>query len=398
MHFASSKLPLSLLISLVINIEIHRVMEDINKGNSFFVDEEYDKALECYDRACKTDPQSYEAHFKRSQCHHNLNSFNDAIADVNTCIKIDPNNPKAYLKKGQYLFELEEYESALASFEKGQSLDAENSQFKTWVRKTKAELGQSATPTPAAVPTPAPVAVAPVAAKPEQPKLPLPSVGTKVRHEWFDTATNVTVTIFAKFVTASNSKIEIKDKSLSVSFLMATGSEYLFECDLFDPIIVAESTVKYSSMKVEILLKKSRAIKWDDLEYTGATTVSEIDQSTATNTTASTTTGQAPSVVSPYASKKNWDDIDAEDKEGDPLNRVFQDIFSRGSEEQRRAMMKSFVESGGTVLSTNWEDVGQKKVKGAPPKGMEMRGWGNGEIVKDLKKEDEDCSFQTPFY
>jgi hypothetical protein len=31
-------------------------------------------------------------------------------------------------------------------------------------------------------------------------------------------------------------------------------------------------------------------------------------------------------------------------------------------------MMKSFVESGGTVLSTNWEDVGSRQVKGSPPK------------------------------
>ena len=39
-------------------------------------------------------------------------------------------------------------------------------------------------------------------------------------------------------------------------------------------------------------------------------------------------------------------------------------------------MMKSFVESGGTVLSTNWDEVGKKEVKGSPPKGLEMKKWG----------------------
>lgn len=29
----------------------------------------------------------------------------------------------------------------------------------------------------------------------------------------------------------------------------------------------------------------------------------------------------------------------------------------QGDEDQRRAMMKSFVESNGTVLSTNWQEV-----------------------------------------
>lgn len=39
-------------------------------------------------------------------------------------------------------------------------------------------------------------------------------------------------------------------------------------------------------------------------------------------------------------------------------------------------MMKSFVESGGTVLSTNWDEVGKGEVKGSPPAGLEMKKWG----------------------
>lgn len=33
------------------------------------------------------------------------------------------------------------------------------------------------------------------------------------------------------------------------------------------------------------------------------------------------------------------------------------------------------VESNGTVLSTNWKEVGAKKVEGSPPDGMEMKKW-----------------------
>jgi suppressor of G2 allele of SKP1 len=33
------------------------------------------------------------------------------------------------------------------------------------------------------------------------------------------------------------------------------------------------------------------------------------------------------------------------------------------------------VESNGTVLSTNWKDVGKKFVEGSPPTGMEMKQW-----------------------
>jgi len=38
-------------------------------------------------------------------------------------------------------------------------------------------------------------------------------------------------------------------------------------------------------------------------------------------------------------------------------------------------MNKSFVESGGTVLSTNWSEIGKGKVEGKAPDGLEMKKW-----------------------
>ena len=38
-------------------------------------------------------------------------------------------------------------------------------------------------------------------------------------------------------------------------------------------------------------------------------------------------------------------------------------------------MMKSFQESNGTVLSTNWNEVGKEKVEMKPPDSMEFRKW-----------------------
>lgn len=90
----------------------------------------------------------------------------------------------------------------------------------------------------------------------------------------------------------------------------------------------------------------------------------------------------------PSSSKKktDWDklehELEKEEKDekldGDAgLQKFFKQIYSNGTEEQRRAMIKSFQTSGGTVLSTNWSDVASKDYEGKDrpdaPNGMEFR-------------------------
>jgi suppressor of G2 allele of SKP1 len=87
---------------------------------------------------------------------------------------------------------------------------------------------------------------------------------------------------------------------------------------------------------------------------------------------------------------KNWEGISDEilksDKErttdedpnvgGDStLNSFFQKIYADADEDTRRAMMKSFSESGGTTLSTNWDEVKKKSTEVKPPSGSEWKKW-----------------------
>ena len=58
------------------------------------------------------------------------------------------------------------------------------------------------------------------------------------------------------------------------------------------------------------------------------------------------------------------------------VNQFFQKLYASSDEEVRRAMMKSYVESGGTTLSTNWADVSKAPVSIKPPQGSEWKRWG----------------------
>ncbi|KAK8017313.1 SGS domain-containing protein [Apiospora rasikravindrae] len=100
-------------------------------------------------------------------------------------------------------------------------------------------------------------------------------------------------------------------------------------------------------------------------------------QPIATSSTAST------KPVYPTSSKsgpKNWDLIaaeadDEEDESKNDPNAFFQKLYNGADPDSQRAMMKSFVESNGTALSTSWADASQKNYETQPPDGMETKKW-----------------------
>lgn len=64
-----------------------------------------------------------------------------------------------------------------------------------------------------------------------------------------------------------------------------------------------------------------------------------------------------------------------DEEEGDAVNFFFKKLYKDADPDTRRAMMKSYVESNGTALSTNWSQVGQGKVETSPPDGLVAKKW-----------------------
>lgn len=154
------------------------------------------------------------------------------------------------------------------------------------------------------------------------------------------------------------------------------------------------------STKVEISLRKQvPGQKWSALESSPGD-IKLSDRQASTNSTSANTSGP----VYPTSSRhgpKDWDKVASdltqkskskskssskkkekkEEKEsegsdsessasvdsdyaaGDPVDGFFKKLYANADDDTRRAMVKSYVESQGTSLSTNWSEVEKGKVQ-----------------------------------
>jgi suppressor of G2 allele of SKP1 len=214
-------------------------------------------------------------------------------------------------------------------------------------------------------------------------------VAGRIRHEWYQSAGTVVVSVLVKKAAREDVSVQFGPRTLDVDVkLPAVGTTYNLDLDLCDEIVPGECKYEVLGSKVEITLKKrSAGVKWATLEWTGSEAHAGA-MAAGVAGVAVTAAGERPDAGAGSGAKtqgrgyRDWDklavEIAEEEKneklEGDQaLNKLFQDIFANADEDTRRAMNKSFVESGGTVLSTNWKEVGAKTVECTPPDGLEVK-------------------------
>lgn len=385
----------------------------VNEGNEAFMDEDYDGALECYNAALEADPKNYNALVRRSQTFCKLGKFARAVTDAQKAIEISPENPAAYYHKAMACFENEEFGSARKAAKDGLKRKPKAkmaNELELLLQKCQAEIDEedeqsdSDSDMDVVPPQKAPVVAAAAAAVPqkEEPKKeePAPAAaaaapaaaaaaaapaattgpagspaeGTKVRHDWVQNNDAVTITLYIKDTERKDVAVEMEKKSASVTVQMLAGREYSMEWDLFDEIVPEKSTHTVLRTKIEMRLVKAHpGVAWRSLT---------ADASDPADAAFSRPTPPSAAPTSSKNGPKNWDkivsDFEAEEPkpEGDAaLDALFKQIFANGTDEQRRAMVKSYTESGGTVLSTNWDDVKNRHVDGSAPKGQVMHKW-----------------------
>jgi suppressor of G2 allele of SKP1 len=196
------------------------------------------------------------------------------------------------------------------------------------------------------------------------------------RHEFYETDERLTLSVFDKGVNADDVKIEFAPRSVSYK----AGDKSLVLEPLKGQIDVSKCDYTVGKVKVEIRLAKMAMGRWGGL-IGDTPDVLANSSYTATDATASARAKE----------RKNWDSITTnilssekpKSTSEDPnvggdgtVNEFFQKIFADANEDTKKAMMKSYSESGGTTLSTNWEEVSKEKVTVKPPEGQEWKTWG----------------------
>ncbi|KAL5011951.1 hypothetical protein ScPMuIL_010502 [Solemya velum] len=353
--------------------------ELFSKANEEFVNENYGKALKLYTEAVESDDSQDDVFACRAHAYIKLQQYKEAEQDADKAISLNPKNVKAFFRKGIALFHQEKYTGAKEVFSQGQKLDSEDNNFKTWIEKCDAKSSSSLA---ADLATAASAATASPSGQTETspvPSVPVQRVTPPIRQDWYQTATHVVVVILVKQAKKDDLTTDIQEKCLSVKIKPPSADNYSTTLRLAHSIDPTKSSVRVVPSKIEIKLKKNEGLQWSKLE-------SDDKDDTVTIKQISTTgeEGDVHKYPSSSVHKHNWDLIEheveeeekTEQKEGDAaLQNLFQKIYADGNDEVKKAMAKSFYESGGTVLSTNWGEVGGKKVDVKPPDGMEYRQW-----------------------
>lgn len=365
----------------------------IAKGDKELKEKDYLSAIATYSAALKEHLKSFQAFIKRSTAYQKLNNYESAKKDISDAFAVAEGKGKraelgiCYFRLGLIYYAEKNYKLALKNFENAVEFDCPETTVETWRSKCEYDLKKNP-----------PVeqsddedhtellnAVSISEDKSEQSQSKASTnidvinnqapLKVKIRDDWYQTNDSVIITIYAKNIKEQDLQIQFKPTLVSVSFPSSATSEYNYNLDpLFAEIDPENSSSRIYGTKLEITIKKKVPHKWTTLEASG-----EISSNSNKTDDLNSTENKQLGLVYPSSSKKsiNWSafKVNDDDEKEKSENDFFAQLYKDTDDDTRRAMMKSYVESNGTVLTTNWDEAKGKKFETSPPEGMVAKKW-----------------------
>ncbi|KAK7517008.1 SGS domain-containing protein [Phyllosticta citriasiana] len=375
---------------------------------------QYDLAIENYTQALTQLPEAVPYYIGRCTAYQRKSppELEAALKDAEIAVKLAHKRAKreliaeAQLRRAITLFSLGRYKDAEKVLEFSKKYKADDKTAGLWSTKVanklkelpdataesdaqeipKVEVDTGATTVPKGAEKSAEsAATTTTLAEHQKPK------PEQIRHDWYEDSEYVYVTLLAKGIPKDEAVVEIEERSLSISIPTQNHSTYQ---QTFDPLRGSvdpqKSSYNITAYKMEIKLKKANPFKWSKLEapegeaHPATTSATEPEP----HSSAKQATTAAPSYPSSSRSgPKNWDKLandlaakgddgdELDNDGGDPAAAFFKKLYKDADPDTRRAMMKSYQESNGTALSTNWKEVSKAPVETSPPDGMVAKKW-----------------------
>ncbi|KAF3281481.1 hypothetical protein TWF970_002042 [Orbilia oligospora] len=401
------------------------------KGAAALSSQDYPAAISYYSQAIERIPTSVDYYIKRSTAYQRASSYSDALSDAEIAVVLAQRKGNrdqlstSQLRRGIALLLMQQYGDAGACFAWAEKYNEKDKSIPFWQKKLEVDLSKllddddrrevTVTEIPnREIPKPSKptsstsasksagdsgrveelpddyeepkktqkVESTPAAVEPPKPTVPagVSTPADKIRHEWYQTANSVTISLFVKGVPKESTTVELESNSLSITFPLPSGADFSFTLDpLFATINPSTSYYKIlepasgTSTSTSTAKKEDKPPVYPTSSKTGPKNwdkvVDDLAQSSKKSKTAS-------------GEKENQDDdnidyadLNEDEFSADPVNGFFKKLYKDADPDTRRAMMKSYVESNGTALSTNWGEVGRGKVETSPPDGMEAKKW-----------------------
>lgn len=96
-----------------------------NRGVSYALASDYDKALVEFNHALRLQPTYPNSWFNRGEIHYEQGKYEQALADYNNVIRATPNDAEAYTRRGHTYFKIGRYREALNDYSRALDLKPE---------------------------------------------------------------------------------------------------------------------------------------------------------------------------------------------------------------------------------------------------------------------------------